>query len=87
MNIIQKILHSSVNIPIGAVNLLQIVMVSPGTHFVKNHESQSRSNESQLKKNHCRFLRVVRNLPLMSLYRVTSLLQNTFVNFKYYSSQ
>ena len=39
------------NIPIiGAVNLLQIVMVSPGTHFVKNHESQSRSNESQLKK-------------------------------------
>ena len=31
--------------------LLQIVMVSPGTHLVKNHEFQSRSNESQLKKN------------------------------------
>ena len=30
--------------------LLQIVMVSPGTHLVKNHESQSRTNESQLKK-------------------------------------
>ena len=77
------------NIPIGAVNLLQIVMVSPGTLFVKNHESQSRSNESQFKKknNHCRFFRVVRNLPLMSLYRVMSLLHNSFVNFKYYSSQ
>ena len=36
--------------PIGAVILLQIVMVSSGTHFVKYHESQSRSNESQLKK-------------------------------------
>ena len=30
--------------------LLQIVMVSPGTHLVKNHEFQSRTNESQLKK-------------------------------------
>ena len=29
--------------------LLQIVMVSPGTHLVKNHESQSRTNEFQLK--------------------------------------
>ena len=29
--------------------LLQIVMVSPGTLFVKTHESQSRTNESQLK--------------------------------------
>ena len=25
-------------------------MVSPGTHVVKNNESQSRTNESQLKK-------------------------------------
>ena len=33
-----------------AVILLQIVMVSPGTHHVWNHESQSRSNEFQLKK-------------------------------------
>ena len=33
------------------VILLQMVMVSPGTHLVKNQESQSRTNESQLKKN------------------------------------
>ena len=32
-----------------AVILLQIVTVSPWTHLVKNHESQSRTNESQLK--------------------------------------
>ena len=31
--------------------LLQIVMVSPGTPLVKNHESQSRPNESQFKNN------------------------------------
>ena len=29
---------------------LQIVVVCPGTHFVKNHRSQSRTSESQLKK-------------------------------------
>ena len=29
--------------------LLQIVMVSPGTHLVKKYESQSRTNESQFK--------------------------------------
>ena len=29
--------------------LLQIVMVSPGTHLVKTHVSLSRTNESQLK--------------------------------------
>ena len=29
------------------VILLQIVMVSPGTHLVKHHESQSRTSESQ----------------------------------------
>ena len=33
-----------------AVILLQIIMPSPGTHFVRNCESQSRTNESQLKK-------------------------------------
>ena len=33
-----------------AVSLLQIVMVSPGTHVVKNHGSQSRTTKSQLKK-------------------------------------
>ena len=36
--------------PEGAMILLQIVMVSPGTHLVKNHESQARTSESQLKK-------------------------------------
>ena len=30
--------------------LLQIVRVCPETHLVKHHESQSRTNESQLKK-------------------------------------
>ena len=30
----------------SAVTLLQIVMVSLGTHLVKSHESQSRTNES-----------------------------------------
>ena len=32
-----------------AVILLQIVTVSPWTRLVKNHESLSRTNESQLK--------------------------------------
>ena len=32
-----------------AVILVQMVMVSPGTHFVKNHEFQCRANESQFK--------------------------------------
>ena len=32
------------------VILLEIVMLSPGTHLVKNHESQSRTIESQLEK-------------------------------------
>ena len=31
------------------VILVQIVTVSPGTHLVKGHESQSRTSESQLK--------------------------------------
>ena len=34
----------------GSVILLQIVMASHGSHLVKNHESQSRTNESQFKK-------------------------------------
>ena len=33
-----------------SVILLQIVMVRPGTRLAKNHESLSRTNESQLKK-------------------------------------
>ena len=32
------------------VILLQIVMVCPGTHLVKNHESKSRTKKSQFKK-------------------------------------
>ena len=35
---------------IVAVMLLQIVVVSPGTHLVKSHESQSRTIESQFKR-------------------------------------
>ena len=33
------------------VILLQIVMVSPGTYLLKNHESRSRTSESPLKQN------------------------------------
>ena len=33
--------------------LLQIVMGRPGTHLVKNHESLSRTDESQFKKTRC----------------------------------
>ena len=33
-----------------SVLLLQIVMVSPGTHLVKNHESRPITNPSQIKK-------------------------------------
>jgi len=36
---------------LNAVIWFQIVSVIPRTHLVKNHESQSRTNESQL-KNH-----------------------------------
>ena len=34
----------------GAVIMLQILMVSPGTHLLKNHESLVITNESQFKK-------------------------------------
>ena len=33
-----------------SVLLLQIVMVSPGTHLVKNHESWPITNQSQIEK-------------------------------------
>ena len=33
-----------------SVLLLQIVMVSSGTHLVKNHESRPITNQSQIKK-------------------------------------
>ena len=36
--------------PSGAVILSQIVMESPGTQLVKNHEFQFRTNKSHLKK-------------------------------------
>ena len=42
-----------------SVILLHIVMVSPGTHFVKNHESQSRTSKSQLKKKKGQKLKVL----------------------------
>ena len=51
--------HDSIHVPITTVEslsmdtsttdiLLQILMVSPGTHLVKDHESQSRTSEPQL---------------------------------------
>ena len=39
-----------------SVILLQLVMVSPGTHLVKNNESQSRTIESQFKNTSTRGL-------------------------------
>ena len=47
---VKKIVRCSENFVIEIrcrVILLQIVMVSPGTHRVKNHESQSGTNGSQ----------------------------------------
>ena len=32
------------------VILLQIAVASPGTHFMKNHESQSRTNKDPIQK-------------------------------------
>ena len=41
-------LHCNESIyPFESVILLQIVSMSPWTHLVKSHESQSRTNESQ----------------------------------------
>ena len=47
-----------------SVILLQVVMVSPGTHFVTNNESQSRTIESQFK-----------NTSTQGLYVTTQLIQ------------
>ena len=33
---------------VTTVILLQIVMVNPGTHLVKNHESQLKNNKSEI---------------------------------------
>ena len=41
------------------VILLQIVMVSPGTHLVRNHESLSITNDSQFKKTRSPKLKVL----------------------------
>ena len=52
---VKKIVRYSENFVIEIrcrVILLQIVMVSPGNHLVKNRESQSGTNESQF-KNQC----------------------------------
>ena len=40
-----SVLHSPTSLILS-----QIVVVCPGTHFVKNHRSQSRTSEYQLKK-------------------------------------
>ena len=42
-------LESQKLLTIYTVILLQIAMVNPRTHFMKNHESQSRTNESYIK--------------------------------------
>ena len=43
--------QKTVSVPkLNTVILLQIVMVGPGTHLEKNHESQSRTIESQFKR-------------------------------------
>ena len=44
-----KVLISQFNL-LFYLSVSLLVLVSPGTHLVKNQESQSRTNESQLKK-------------------------------------
>ena len=51
LKVILKVLVSQYNFAlIFFSDFVAIIMVSPGTHLVRNHESQSRTNESQLKK-------------------------------------
>ena len=47
-----------------------MVMVSPGTHLVKNHESLSIANKSQLKKTRVRA--VPQSFPLTAASRLLS---------------
>ena len=54
-----------------AVILLQIVMVSPGTHLVKKHESLSITSECQLKETRSR------KLKMLGLYVARQLGQTT----------
>ena len=56
------------NAKMNRVILLQIVMVSPGTHLVKNHESQSRTIYSQFKK-------CVQNWKCLDLYVTRQLIR------------
>ena len=51
--------------PALTVILLQIVMVSLGTHPVKNHESQSRTSESQFRKTRSTKLKILGPLQCM----------------------
>ena len=51
--------------PALTVILLQIVMVSLGTHPVKNHESQSRTSESQFRKTRSTKLKILGPLQRM----------------------
>ena len=55
-------------------------MVSPGTHLLKNHESQSRTNVSQLKKKR------VRHRKFLGLYVTRPLIWKTDSETLYYSS-
>ena len=59
------------NAKMNSVILLQIVVVIPGTHLVKNHDSQSRTIKSQFKK-------CVQNWKCLGLFSVC----NQTVNLK-----
>ena len=49
MGVLLIYMHSRMTV-LNAVILLQIVMMSPGAHLLKNCASQSITNESQLRK-------------------------------------
>ena len=66
--------------PTGTVILLQTVMVSTGTHLVKNHESQSRTSESQLKKT------TSPKLKMLGTFRIQTVNLNTDSQTLYYSA-
>ena len=63
-----------------AVILLQTVMVSTGTHLVKNRESQSRTSESQLKKT------TSPKLKMLETFRIQTVNLNTDSQTLYYSA-
>ena len=71
--------------------LVQMVMVSPGTHFVKNHEFQCRVNESQFKKSTSRKLKMLGPLHVcnqtVNLKRDSKTLDCSLLKLKYKCSR